>query len=267
MASPPLETTPPRVTLFTPDIALGFPTERTDGGPQTAIYVPPGIDEGCPRVNAILWLHGHKDASTAVIEAYLADPRFAFREVLEGRAAPAGAVLVAPTLGPRDECGALAEGATAYLEQVRRVMVRHLGFPEATGWSEVVLACHSGGGKVALQIAEALAAGLARAGGVLAEIWQFDSLYENQPQTPADPEPTAAWWAAFAASHPGTTLRVFHLTTTAHCEYLRAEAERRGLTNVRVAPSDDPVHATVARTHLPACYDAWLGAMAAATPA
>ncbi len=267
MAALHLVTSPAAVALFTPDLPLGFPTEVTDGGPQTAIYVPPGVDTGCGTVNGMLWLHGHKDAGTATVEAYLQDPRFAFREILERRAALQGPVFVAPTLGPRDECGALANGVMAFLDRVRAAMAQQLAFAEPVAWGEVVLACHSGGGRVARLIAPALAAGLAGAGGRLAEVWQFDSLYENNPQTPANPEPTAAFWAAFAAAHPRTTLRVFYLTTTEHCRYLQAESARRGLTNVLVAPSADPVHATVARTHFPACYEAWLAAMAAETTA
>jgi hypothetical protein len=262
-----IDTTPPQATLFTPEIALRFAAEQGDGGPQTAIYLPPGLDRASARVNAILWLHGHAGPSIRPIARYLADARFAFREILARRAAaPSGApdvVLVAPTLGPRAESGSLATGAAAYLDQVRAAMVRHLAFPASLTWAEIVIGCHSGGGKVAKLIADEVATALDSAGGRLAEVWHFDSLYENAPQTRDDPEPTAAFWSAWAAAHPRTTIKVFHLTTTAHSEYLRADAARRGLTNVVVVPSADPAHDTVARTHLPACYDAWLSAMAA----
>src|SRR4051812_10299882 len=96
-----IETTPGRCTLFTPDISLGFATEAADGGPQTAVYVPPGVDPSRGEVNVILWLHGHKDASINTVALYLEDPRFGFREIMERRAGTAPSaprvVLVAPT--------------------------------------------------------------------------------------------------------------------------------------------------------------------------
>jgi hypothetical protein len=266
--APPLsiETTPGRCTLFTPDLPLGFATEATDGGPQTAVHVPPGVDLTRDRVNVVLWLHGHKDAKISTIERYLKDARFPLREIMQRHAAPGApsAVLVAPTLGPRDESGTLATDAAGYLDRVRRAMVTSLSFPASLSWSELVIACHSGGGKPTREIAEPVAAMLSKQGGELAEIWHFDSIYENEAQTVEDPEPTAAWWATWAGAHPGTRIKVFHLTTTAHSEYLQREAAARGLTNVTVVPSADRVHDTVARTYFPGCYDDWIAAMTAA---
>src|SRR4051812_23196 len=133
MSEPPsIATTPPERTLFTPEIPLGSvdrtgnPTEVGSGGPPPAVYVPPGVDTLHDKVNVVLWLHGHKDGRIDNVKAYLEDPRFALREILLHRATrtaatPTGAVgvvLVAPTLGPRDESGTLATNATGYLDAV-----------------------------------------------------------------------------------------------------------------------------------------------------
>jgi hypothetical protein len=259
-----IETTPARATLFTPEIPLGFEAEATDGGPQTAIYVPPGVDVTRDEVNVILWLHGHKAARTRTIKQYLEDWRFTFREILARRASAApgapNVVFAAPTLGARDESGTLATDAEGYLNQVKQAMVEHLSFPASLSWPELVIACHSGGGKPTREIAEQVAVTMSKQGGELAEIWHFDSIYENEEQTEENPEPTATWWATWAGDHPGTRIKVFHLTTTAHAEYLQKTAAARGLTNVTVTRSADRVHDTVARTYFPGCCDEWLTA-------
>lgn len=276
MADPPMETSPPQKTLFARDIQLAFTRESAEGGPETAVYVPPGVDVKSDKLNVVLWLHGHKSPGMG-LQKYFADPRFTFREILLRRAAapisatPDGTstvrvapnvVLVAPKLGSADDdAGSLATDAEAYMGQVKQRMATHLGFPGGLSWSQMVIACHSGGGKPAKQIAGQMAAMMQKGGGKLAEVWHFDSLYENETQTKDNPEPTARWWVTFAGFWPATKIKVFHLTTTAHSEYLAKNAAAEGRANVFVEPSADSVHDTVARTHFPGCYDAWLASM------
>jgi hypothetical protein len=282
--SPPVdpELTPPQTTRYPRTISLGAAAEADGGGPMTAIYVPPGVDTTKDKVNLVLWLHGHKDIQPPNVQTYLNDARFALREIMASRGAkgvsgtPSGTstvmvappvVMVAPTLGALDESGTLATDAEGYLKQAKQAMTSLLSFPASVSWPQVVIGCHSGGGKVAKEIAAQVAMAASNQGGKLAEIWHFDSLYENDPQTAADPEPTASWWASWAGFNPGTQIKVFHLTTTAHSLYLQASAAKQGFTNVTVKPSTDKTHATVARTHFPECYDAWLVAMSTPAPA
>jgi hypothetical protein len=104
---------------------------------------------------------------------------------------PRNLLFVAPTLSPEAKAGRVAsKGLDWYLGEVLDGCFQsgpHQGLTAAPTVKNLILACHSGGGKVMLEAAEQ-AAGMSKPGGssqgfgsALQECWGFDCLYDDFP--------------------------------------------------------------------------------------
>jgi hypothetical protein len=141
--------TPPGRTFYV-DIPLQIPLGKAKS--MTGIFVP---EDYCPQlqVDLIVYLHGHKLRSHQPhfsIDTYWHLPEFLLRE--EVNKSKKNVILVAPTLGPKNEPGSLTcpGGFDKFLEQVMMAL-RQPGRPYAGKTpviGNIILACHSGSGAV-----------------------------------------------------------------------------------------------------------------------
>src|SRR5262249_42152182 len=134
-------------------------------------------------------------------------------------------ILVAPTLGPRSEAGALMRpgGVKGYLDHVMAALAQHTplwgGRPPAVG--NLILAAHSGGGAPMLELANQ------GHGFPSPEVWAFDSMYQS-----AEP------WATWKRAHPSSKIFTYYTKVRFsngkwHLTYLNSTAlEAKGLPNV-----------------------------------
>ena len=167
------EKTPLAYTLYV-DIPLNIPLGKAKS--MTGIFVP---DNYCPlsRVDLIVYLHGWKARSHKAeysIDAYWR--QFLLRE--EVNKSQKNVILVAPTLGPKNEPGDLIRPAVfdKFLDQVMAALKRYgpyAGGHETPSIGNLILACHSGSGWVMREIAK----GSARYATQIQECWAFDSTY------------------------------------------------------------------------------------------
>lgn len=228
------------VTLYV-TIPLG---DESPAQPLTGIYVPSNCRADLP-VNILLYLHGHhtggKWPPTLTINEYwnrALHPYWALREgvLASGR----NVILVAPTLGPTSQSGWLtgSDGLERYIDLVRAALrayhPRFAAAPAPPELGQIILACHSGGGKPMLSIALGHRAYENR----IKQCWGFDCLYND-----ADPRQ----WADWARTHPDATLSVHYGNggTAPRSMRLAAIASREHLLNVRVSGSTSTVHHTV----------------------
>ena len=229
------ESTPPRTTLYA-KIDLGI-TDRfgIKAAPITGIFVPDGFVSG-PTVDIVLWLHGFKgDANRRLsIDQYWNATRFAYGGFREGvNASGRNVILVAPTLGSRSEAVDLLKpgGLDTYLAKVLGVLGK--GVPSGLG--NLILACHSGGGKPM----RALAGGSDKALANLRECWGFDCTYNSGDDV---------FWAKWARSRPSARSYFYYIKNSPTARLSEALRDKR-VPNAIVLPSKDNRHNYVPITH------------------
>lgn len=193
------ENTPLAYTLYV-DIPLNIPLGKAKS--MTGIFVP---ENYCPLspVDLIVYLHGFKWRSHKPdysIDTYWRLPRFVLRE--EVNKSQKNVILVAPTLGPKNEPGNLIRpvGFDKFLDQVMAALKQYgsyAGGQKTPAVGNIILACHSGSGWVMLEIAKRSA----RYATQIQECWAFD------PYNVSD----ANGWAAWAGSRPKAKLYIYYL--------------------------------------------------------
>jgi len=193
-----LETAPPGRTVYV-DIPLQIPLGNAKS--MTGIFIP---EDYCPvsPVDIIVYLHGFKlrsNKSDYSIDAYWRLPQFLLRE--EVNKSKKNVILVAPTLGPKNEPGALTcpGGFDKFLDRVM-VALKQYG-PYAGGQKNpsignIILACHSGSGSVM----RAIAMGTDTSATQIQEYWAFDPFNMGG----------ADGWANWARSHPKAKVYIYY---------------------------------------------------------
>lgn len=174
--------------------------------PMTGIFMPKNY---IPKqtVDLILYLHGHKTpckaSATATINQFWEASKY-FNKFREGvNDSGKNVILVAPTLGPKSGAGKLVKpgGFNTYLYQILAALNAHSQFAgkhffESIG--EIILACHSGGGKPMSQIVQ-LSPQTDSYITNIRECWGFDSLYQG-----------SSAWANWASNNPNQKLYIYH---------------------------------------------------------
>jgi hypothetical protein len=236
------ESTPPGTTLYV-SIDLGIVDQFTiTAAPMTGIFIPEGYEAGS-AVDVILYLHGHKGEQLRrqAIDQYWNSQRFPYGALREGtNASRRNVILVAPTLGSRSEAGRLLKpgGLDAYLNQVLaawRAYSPHSRGSTTPALSNLILACHSGGGKPMRQ----LAGGQDRALPRVRECWGFDSTYNQGDDT---------FWAGWARSRPNATVYIYYIVASQTARLAESLRDKR-VSNAIVKPSRDGRHNYVPITH------------------
>ncbi|MBK7541142.1 MAG: hypothetical protein IPP10_05025 [Candidatus Competibacteraceae bacterium] len=170
----------------------------------TAVCVPSGFKAG-EKANIILFLHGTGQTS---IRDYLQQPEHDLQTVLDSPNPVKQVILIAPTLSKSaqggnlggDEADTIPKNALQwYLPLVSAELQKQKPNPSIPEFdtpdkvSKIILAAHSGGGKVMLALARTR--GADKYADKIVECWGFDCLYgqANGPlSTPAPaPEPKA----------------------------------------------------------------------------
>jgi hypothetical protein len=243
------EDQPPRVTIYV-SIPLGG---EAPARPMTGIFVPANFRVE-PQVDIILYLHGHhrkgpNDPPNQTIARYwnrAVHSYFDFREGLN--ASGKNVILVAPTLGPRSEAGRLMHpgGLDWYLNAVLAALRQHGPYPTAGAGLRIrnlILACHSGGGKPMRRLATLPSHNAV----AIRECWGFDCLYNGGDEDA---------WARWARAHPSSRLFIHYGSggTQTKSEALR----RMRVPNVFVEGRTSLAHNLVPKTH-------WLARLRAAT--
>lgn len=209
--------------------------------PLTGIFLPVGYQPQ-PQVDLIIYLHGHKipsglSASATIADFWSPSHPFQFREGLN--ASGKNAILVAPTLGVKSSATKLTDekfGLDWYVDQVMKVLVTrgpYKGAAQPPAVGSIVIACHSGGGKVMRQ----LALMKHRYSGNIREFWGFDCLYN-----PADPQ---MWRLAMAGRN--AQLFIYFLNSTASISKTLGGQGRPP--NIQVERSTAASHGLVPITH------------------
>ncbi|MGH8497422.1 MAG: peptidoglycan-binding protein [Methylococcales bacterium] len=208
-ASPPVmvlarapEKTPPALTVYM-DIPLQIPLGKAKS--MTGIFVP---ENYCPlsKVDLIVYLHGFKvrDHNPEYsIDTYWSLCKFRLRE--EVNKSQKNVILVAPTLGPRNEPGSLTcpGGFDKFLDQVMMALKQHSpysGTQITPSIGNIILACHSGSGSVM----RAIAMGPDNYATQIQECWAFEPANMGN----------ADGWANWAKSHPMAKLYIHFLPDT-----------------------------------------------------
>lgn len=239
-------TEPPGQTILDTRFPLG--SERP-AAVQTGIFIP-YYYQARPEVDLIIYLHGHKIASgitnSQTISQYWIPPRpFLLREALNDSGK--NAVLVAPSLGPYSEAGKLTEpgGFDLYIDTVLQILAEtgpNRGTFVRPAVGNIVLACHSGGGKVMRRLVQMTH----RYSSKIRECWGFDCLYDSCD---------AAVWRQWGLGNPSLKLFIYYLGSTS---VNSRDLEGKGKpaipppANVTVEPSSTPNHGKVPTTYLPA---------------
>lgn len=244
--APPLaratETLPPDQTLY-PKISHGG---ETPAKAMTGCYVPSSYRIGSD-LNVILYLQGHHTSRgfppDLTIDEYWRKSRYPFWALREGLLASGrNAVLVTPTLGPKSGSGWLTSttGLERYLDAVLATLRSHHPAFSASrpNLGQIVLACHSGGGRVMLDIASGSGAYNNR----IKECWGFDCLYNKGDESR---------WAGWARTHPASSLFVHYGAggTRDKSMTLAGLAKKQRLANVTVAGSTREPHNEVPIRH------------------
>jgi peptidoglycan hydrolase-like protein with peptidoglycan-binding domain len=229
------ESTPQRATLYA-KIDLGITDRFGINAPAiTGIFVPDGFVSG-PTVDVVLWLHGFKGEANRrlSIDQYWNASRFAYGAFREGvNASGRNVILVAPTLGSRSEAGDLLKpgGLDTYLAKVLGVLGK--GVPSGLG--NLILACHSGGGKPM----RALASGADKALANLRECWGFDCTYNSGDDD---------FWAKWARGRPGARCYFYYIRNSPTARLSEALRDKH-VPNAIVLPSKDNRHNYVPIIH------------------
>jgi hypothetical protein len=200
---------------------------------MTAVFAPNGYTPGA-EANVILYLHGnHNDdpklgtpyTPSMTVEKYLGlTPFAALMNAITSLNPFKNLLLVAPSLGPAAEGDTLkAKGIDWYLGEVLKGSQTdgvHKGQPAPPKLKNLVLACHSGGGRLMLSLAQGMLTNPApAAAGALRECWGFDCLYDAFPVIDIEsinPKTKAKWdLSDFAPSGCEQAWRNWARTSTA----------------------------------------------------
>jgi murein endopeptidase len=194
----PKEVTPPAYTLYA-NIPLQNPLGTAK--PMTGIFVP---ENYCPQpsVDLLVYLHGYKYRAhkpSFSIDSYWRLPQFLLREAVNK--SQRNLIMVAPTLGPKNEPGNLvnALGFDRLLDQVMAVLGQYGPYAntsKAPSVGSLILACHSGSGWVMRKIAK----GGARYAAQIRECWAFDPYGMGE----------AGGWADWARADPQRKLYIYY---------------------------------------------------------
>ena len=225
----------PKITVYFA-IPIG---EEKPAAPMTAVFVPDKGTMAGPW-DVILWLHGFKDYGANGlghdwgIDRVLARPAFQLRELINS--AGKSQVIIAPTLGPHSQYGTLATAGDQYLDQVLDAFGNQKLGGMKPKINSLTLACHSGGGKPMLAMAETMKTNIDRC-------WGFDCMYNAGFDVR---------WKNWATTHPNSTLKIYYLPRT-QTEALSTSLQRLSakLQNVVVKASKAPAHNDVPLTELP----------------
>lgn len=237
---------PPGQTILDTGFALG---SESPAIVQTGIYVPE-FYKARPEVDLIVYFHGHKIPSglstRGTISEYWKRPRpFLLREAVNDSGK--NVVLVAPTLGIYSQAGKLTSPNSfdMYVDGILQVLAK--SGPYAGGnfmpvVGNIVLACHSGGGKVMRRLVQMTH----RYSNKIRECWGFDCLYDSCD---------AAVWRQWALGNSNLKLFVYYRGSTRdYSEDLRGNEGPKipRPANVTVEGSSAPSHGQVPTRHLPA---------------
>ena len=236
------ESTPPGTTLYV-SIDLGIVDKfGITAAPMTGIFIPEGYQPGA-AVDVILYLHGHKGEQIRrqAIDQYWNSQRFSYGAFREGvNASRRNVILVAPTLGSHSEAGRLLRsgGLDAYLDQVLAAL-RAYGPHSRTGatpsFSNLILACHSGGGSPMRR----LAGGQDRAVVRIREAWGFDCTYNRGDD---------AFWAGWARARAKAKVYIYYIPGSPTAPLAESLRDMR-VPNAIVQASKDRRHNYVPITH------------------
>jgi len=197
--------TPAGRTIYV-DIPLQIPLGNAKS--MTGIFLP---EDYCPmpQVDLIVYLHGFKVRSHQPhfsIDTYWHLPEFLLRE--EVNKSQKNVILVAPTLGPKNEPGSLIcpGGFDNFLNQVMMALKQQPGSPYAGKTptiGNIILASHSG----SVGVMRAIAMGTDAFANKIQECWAFDT--ENM----GDPRKWTDWarsprklYIHFRSGRPGEQL-------------------------------------------------------------
>ncbi|MGH9883044.1 MAG: hypothetical protein ACRD6N_16535, partial [Pyrinomonadaceae bacterium] len=232
------------LTLYEDKIVLG---QEAPAKARTGIFIPVGYRPQ-PQVDLIIYFHGMKAPSglsrAATIEQIWSS-RYPFRLREAVNQSGKNVILVAPTLGSNSEAGKLTRpgGFDWYIDQVMSALAQrgpHQQAGRAPQVGNIILACHSAGGRVM----RPLAIRSHRYANKLRECWGFDCLYH-----PCDPE----IWRQWAIGHPNVKLFIYFLSSTAgHSKDLQGTGGQQIQPpgNIKVEKSVAPDHNRVPVTHL-----------------
>ncbi len=168
----------PDMTLYLKiDLAIPIGTGQAAAAPMTAVFSPDKTQLGS-QVDVLLWFHGHKGQLRNInlkgytAQQYLDVPEFKLRDFILSTS-KRKLLLVVPTLGDTSGSGLLGTQAQAeaFLQQVLNGVRKYMA-PQVTDIGNIVLAAHSGGGKIMGTVA-----GFGGTFNKVREIWCFDCTY------------------------------------------------------------------------------------------
>ena len=222
------ERTPAALTQFVRvPLRAGAPAEWR---PWSAIYWPPAVSAASRTIDVILYLHGHRTAipgSRRTIWAYLKHKCWPLREHLA--ASGKAAVLIAPTLGPKSECGTLLApgGLDRYLDAVLAASRGYWTGGTIPSIRHIILSGHSGAGAPMRLLARSGNTSAAR----IKEVWGFDCTYSARNDADAD------GWTAWARKTPSAQLFIYYLRGAPTQNQAVKLRDRARLPNVHVIES------------------------------
>jgi hypothetical protein len=190
--------------------------------PCTGIFVPDGYKQQY-ELNMILYLHGHTSdypGDGVPIDGYWDGKKHPFFDLRKGvNNSGKNVILVAPTLGPRSQAGALTLWPDAYLDQVMLALMAHGPYKGSSLrpiYANIILACHSGGGSPMRRIALSNNRYTAN----IRECWGFDCLYGGSSETTE--------WITWAKSNPTKNLYI------RYCDYVDKKNPKKNCTSTKV---------------------------------
>lgn len=226
--------------------------------PLTGIFLPYGYRRQSV-IDLVVYLHGHNDlaqcfefSGVVPIDKYWKRRPFWLRE--EVNHSGKNVILVAPSLGQRSQAGDLVgkNGFDNYLDQVLAALIAYGPYkntkttdPRPT-LGRVIMACHSGGGKPMLEIAQSSNRTVAN----IQEYWGFDCLYSGKTPTGTKLFTQPNLWIKWAKSNKNQWLFIYYKNNTkVEAERLQGDAIKQNHFNVLVNESQGGGHCLVPITH------------------
>jgi hypothetical protein len=248
-SSPPSPAVPPPRGLGSGSIEAGsmylpisigaLNDNRTAAPALTGVYMPSAFSPSQPW-NVLLYLHGHKERNYQRSIREIWNPQQGRKAMLREAVERSGrnVVMIAPTLGNLSQAGWLTQagGLDRFLSEVLPRISSTIGLPQSPSLSQLVLACHSGGGAPMLTLAN----GSSASTRMIRECWGFDSMYNRGSDRS---------WGVWADRNPGSRLFVYYLAGTQTAP-LSESLSRLRKRNVQVIRSGAGVHDLVPVHHL-----------------